>query len=112
MNSFFSGKLATMPPIYTIEEGDLQVIRPLYRNAEADLARFAELKRWPIVPCTLCGSQDGLKRAQMEKLLHELEEKHPGLRNSLFGAVHNPHVEQLLDRSHWGDPQSANPRGV
>ncbi len=101
MNALFSGKLATMPPIYTIEEGDLQVIRPLYAVPEADLAAFAAGMEWPIVPCNLCGSQEGLKRAAMMDLLRDLETKHPNVRRTLLGALRHPHPNMLLDPLLW-----------
>lgn len=101
MNALFSGKLGTMPPVYTVAEGDLQVIRPLYSVPEELLARYAEISGWPIVPCNLCGSQDGLKRREMADLLRTLEEKSPGVKASLFGAMGNPHLDELLNPALW-----------
>ncbi len=109
MNAFFSGKLGTMPPVYTIEEGDLQVIRPLYSVSEEWIAEYAAAMQWPIIPCNLCGSQDGLKRQEMKKLLAQLNEKFPEMKNSLFGALGNVHVNQLLERGLWANPDSAEP---
>ncbi len=101
MNALFSGKLGTMPPIYTIAEGDLQVIRPLYAVPEDLLARYAALSEWPIVPCNLCGSQEGLKRKETASLLESLEAKNPGIKASLFGAIGNPHLDELLNPVLW-----------
>lgn len=101
MNALFSGKLGTMPPIYTVAEGDLQVIRPLYAVPEDILARYAALSSWPIVPCNLCGSQEGLKRKEAAALLESLEAKNPGVKASLFGAMGNPHLDELLNASLW-----------
>ena len=109
MNAFFSGKLATMPPVYTIEEGDLQVIRPLYAVPEERLAEYAAAKGWPIVPCNLCGSQEGMKRGAMQELLIELEAKHPGVRESLLGALRHPHPNMLLAPELWSSPMGAEP---
>ena len=110
MNQFFSGKLGTMPPIYTIEEGDLQVIRPLFAVSEEWIQDYVAHMGWPIIPCNLCGSQDGMKRQEMKALLENLSAKYPELKNSLFGAMQNPHVNQLLDRNLWDDFKSAHPR--
>lgn len=112
LNGFFSGQLGTMTPIYTVEQGDLQVIRPLFAVPEDWIARFAALCEWPIVPCNLCGSQEGLKRLEMARLLAELEAKFPEVKNSLFRALGNPHPEQLLDRGLWQNPAAATPRSA
>ena len=109
MNAFFSGKLATMPPVYTIEEGDLQVVRPLYAVPEERLAEYAAVMQWPIVPCNLCGSQEGMKRSAMQDLLKELEVKHPGVRESLLGALRHPHPNMLLAPELWSSPEAAQP---
>lgn len=104
MNAFFSGKLATMPPIYSVAEGDLKVIRPMYAVPEQRLSRYAQLSAWPIIPCNLCGSQEGLRRAQMQKLLADLEKTHPALRETLLGALRHPHPNMLLDPGQWSGP--------
>lgn len=109
MNAFFSGKLGSMPPIYTIEEEDLQIIRPLYAVSEAWIAEYVALSQWPIIPCNLCGNQEGLKRQEMAELLGTLEKSYPELKNSLFGALGNVHRNELLDRSLWAHSDFAVP---
>ncbi len=111
LNAFFAGQLGTMTPIYTVSEGDLRVIRPLYSVREEWVKTFVAARDWPVIPCNLCGSQEGLKRKEMARLLEQLNEKFPEIKNSLFHALGNPHVEQLLDRELWNDPAAAAPRG-
>lgn len=112
LNAFFSGQLGTMTPVYTVEAGDLEVIRPLFAVQEEWIRSFVDARDWPIIPCNLCGSQAGLKRQEMARLVEELRGKFPEVKNSLFRALANPHLEQLLDRELWADPASAHPRGV
>ncbi|MCB1315501.1 MAG: tRNA 2-thiocytidine(32) synthetase TtcA, partial [Leptospiraceae bacterium] len=107
MNAFFSGKLGTMPPRYLVEEGDLTVIRPLASVPEDWIRAYVTAAGWSIVPCNLCGSQDGLKRAEMRKLLDSLQSRFPEIKNSLFAALANPHRNELLDRTLWTDPEIA-----
>jgi tRNA 2-thiocytidine biosynthesis protein TtcA len=98
LNLFFGGKLATMPPKLTSDDGRFVVIRPLAYVAEADLAAFAAERRFPILPCKLCGSQDEAQRKQMKALLTELEEKHPNLRATMLAALGNVNPSHLFDR--------------
>ncbi|PQO24038.1 tRNA 2-thiocytidine(32) synthetase TtcA [Rhodobacteraceae bacterium WD3A24] len=97
MNLFHGGRLATMPPRLINEEGDLYVHRPLAFVAEEDCARFARAMRFPIIPCDLCGSQDGLQRMQVKKLLDEWEARTPGRRQVMFRALTNARPSHLLD---------------
>ncbi len=97
MNLFHGGKLATMPPKLLNDEGDLMVLRPLAHVAEADCARFAAAMNFPIIPCDLCGSQDGLQRAQIKRLLDEWEARSPGRRQIMFRALGNAKASHLLD---------------
>lgn len=101
MNAFYAGKLGTMPPIYTVLEGDLKVIRPLVSVPEEFIVQYVEQAGWKLIPCNLCGSQAGLKRKQTNALLDRLESEHPGLKASLFGALGNIHTDELLDASLW-----------
>ena len=98
LNLFFGGKLATKPPKLTSDDGRFVVIRPLAYVAEADLAAFAAERRFPILPCKLCGSQDEAQRKQMKALLTELEEKHPNLRATMLAALGNVNPSHLFDR--------------
>ncbi|MEL7465459.1 MAG: tRNA 2-thiocytidine(32) synthetase TtcA [Pseudomonadota bacterium] len=97
MNLFHGGKLATMPPKLVNDEGDLMVLRPLAHVAEADCARFAAAMKFPIIPCDLCGSQDGLQRQQVKRILDEWEARSPGRRQVMFKALTNANPSHLLD---------------
>ena len=97
MNLFHGGRLATMPPKLLNEEGDLLVYRPLAHVAEADCEKFAQAMHYPIIPCDLCGSQDGLQRQQIKSLLDIWEKNHPGRRQGIFRALSNARPSHLLD---------------
>ena len=99
MNLFHGGKLATMPPKLVNDEGDLMVLRPLAHVAEADCARFSAAMKFPIIPCDLCGSQDGLQRQQVKRILDEWEARSPGRRQVMFKALTNANPSHLLDPS-------------
>lgn len=97
MNLFHGGRLATMPPKLLNEEGDLTVLRPLAYVAEADCERFSRAMNYPIIPCDLCGSQEGLQRVQVKRLLDEWESRSPGRRQVMFRALMNVRPSHLLD---------------
>ena len=78
LNMFFGGKLKGMPPKLVSDDGRHMVIRPLAYVAEKDLVRWAEHRQFPIIPCTLCGSQENLQRKQVGAMLREWEKKYPG----------------------------------
>lgn len=101
LNLFHGGRMATMPPKLLNDEGDLHVLRPLAHVAEADCARFAEAMRYPIIPCDLCGSQDGLQRQQVKAMLDEWERQSPGRRQVIFRALANVRPSHLLDPRLW-----------
>jgi tRNA 2-thiocytidine biosynthesis protein TtcA len=97
MNLMNGGRLAAMPPKLLNDEGDLLTLRPLIDCAEADIARFAEAMRFPIIPCTLCGSQDGLERERMRALLDQLERDRPEIRATMWAAMQNVGASHLAD---------------
>jgi tRNA 2-thiocytidine biosynthesis protein TtcA len=97
LNLLHGGRLAAMPPKLVNEEGDLLVLRPLAFVAEADCARFARAMRFPIIPCDLCGSQEGLQRMQMKRMLDEWERTSPGRRAVMFKALTNVRPSHLAD---------------
>jgi tRNA 2-thiocytidine biosynthesis protein TtcA len=99
MNLFHGGRLATMPPKLLNEEGDLFVCRPLAFVAEADCEKFARAMHYPIIPCDLCGSQEGLQRQQVKQLLDGWEARSPGRRQVMFRALMNARPSHLLDPS-------------
>jgi tRNA 2-thiocytidine biosynthesis protein TtcA len=108
LNLFFGGKLASMPPKLTSDDGRFVVIRPLAYAAESDLAAFAAEHRFPILPCKLCGSQDEAQRKQMKALLNDLERKHPTLRQTMLAALGNVNPSHLYDRR-LDDTEAAPP---
>jgi tRNA 2-thiocytidine biosynthesis protein TtcA len=99
LNLFFGGKLKTMPPKLVSDNGKHVVIRPLAYVRERDLAKYAELKRFPLIPCTLCGSQEHLQRRQVGLMLREWERKFPGRLDSIFNAMRKVEPTHLLDRT-------------
>jgi tRNA 2-thiocytidine biosynthesis protein TtcA len=101
MNLFHGGRLATMPPKLVNEEGDLFVLRPLAHVAEEDCAKFAKAMNYPIIPCDLCGSQEGLQRMQVKAILDGWEKNAPGRRQVMFRALMNARPSHLLDPNLW-----------
>lgn len=97
MNLFHGGKLATMPPKLLNDDGDLTVLRPLAYAAEDDLAKFAEAMQFPIIPCDLCGSQDGLQRNSMKQMLADMETRMPGRKDTMLRALSQVNASHLLD---------------
>ena len=98
MNMFHAARLAAMPPKLLNDDGDLFVLRPLAYCAEADLAKFAADMRFPIIPCDLCGSQEGLQRNVMKAMLDDIEKKMPGRKETMIRAMANVRPSHLLDR--------------
>jgi tRNA 2-thiocytidine biosynthesis protein TtcA len=98
LNLFFGGKLKTMPPKLVSDDGRNVVIRPLAYVRERDLARYAEAMAFPIIPCTLCGSQEHLQRKQVAAMLREWEKRHTGRLDSIFSALATVTPSHLLDR--------------
>jgi tRNA 2-thiocytidine biosynthesis protein TtcA len=99
LNLFFGGKLKAMPPKLASDDGHHVVIRPMAYVEERDLEAYAEVRKFPIIPCDLCGSQDNLQRQQAKAMLREWEKKHPGRVESIFRALTNVHPSHLLDRA-------------
>jgi tRNA 2-thiocytidine biosynthesis protein TtcA len=98
LNLFFGGKLKAMPPKLASDDGHHVVIRPLAYVAEADLAAWADTRRFPIIPCDLCGSQETLQRAQAKAMLRDWEKRFPGRIESIFNALTRAVPSHLLDR--------------
>jgi|TARA_B100002019_G_scaffold53133_1_gene45310 tRNA 2-thiocytidine biosynthesis protein TtcA len=99
MNLFHGGRLATMPPKLVNEEKDLFVYRPLAYVAETDCEKFSKQMDYPIIPCDLCGSQDGLQRQQVKKIIDGWEKNSPGRRQVMFRSLMNTKPSHLLDTS-------------
>jgi tRNA 2-thiocytidine biosynthesis protein TtcA len=98
LNLFHGGKLRAMPPKLVSDDGRNVVIRPLAYCRERDLAEYARLKGFPIIPCNLCGSQDNLKRQEVKEMLRQWERKHPARVETLFNSLCNVVPSHLLDR--------------
>lgn len=97
MNLLHGGRLAAMPPKLLNDEGDVFVFRPLITSAEADLQKFSDAMNFPIIPCNLCGSQDGLQRQAMKHLLDDWEKRKPGTRQVMAKALTSVRPSHLHD---------------
>ena len=98
LNLFFGGKMKGMSPKLKSDDGRHVVIRPLAYVSEADLAAWAQVKQFPIIPCDLCGSQETLQRKQVKQMLREWEKRHPGRMESMFRALSDVVPSHLMDR--------------
>ena len=98
LNLFFGGKLKAMPPKLVSDDGAHVVIRPLAYVQERDLALYAAVKQFPIIPCDLCGSQPTLQRKQMKDLMREWEKRFPGRVESIFRSLQDVRPSHLMDR--------------
>ena len=98
LNMFFASKLKGMPPKLASDDGKNVVIRPLAYVNEKDLVDWAEVRQFPIIPCTLCGSQDGLQRQVVGDMLREWDKKFPGRLENMFTALQNVVPSHLMDR--------------
>ena len=99
MNMFFGGRLKGMPPKLVSDDGRHVVIRPLAYVAETDLERWAQMRAFPIIPCTLCGSQDNLQRVQVKRMLREWERQYPGRSDNMLRAMAHLVPSHLMDRN-------------
>lgn len=98
LNMFFGGRLKAMPPKLQSDNDGHVVIRPLAYCREADIARYAEHRRFPIIPCNLCGSQDNLQRQAVKAMLADWEKRHPGRVENIFSALQSVVPSHLADR--------------
>ena len=99
LNLFYNGKVKAMPPKLRSKDGRHIVIRPLAYVKESDLALYAELRQFPIIPCNLCGSQENLQRKAIKQLLREWEQRVPGCSDSMFAGLSNVAPSFLMDRA-------------
>ncbi len=98
MNLFYSGRLQAMPAKYTTNDGRFEVIRPLIECSEKEIAEYAALMKFPILPCNLCGSRTDLKRKRVGDLISMLEEETPDIRSVMLAALKNVRPSHLLDQ--------------
>ena len=97
MNMMHGSRMAAMPAKLTNDAGDVQVLRPMIWCSESDIARFADQMAFPIIPCDLCGSQDGLERARIKVMLDEWETARPGTKQNMVRSLANVRPSHLLD---------------
>src|SRR6188474_2444345 len=97
LNMFFGGRLKAMPPKLRLDDGRHIVIRPLAYVSEAQIARYARARDFPIIPCKLCGSQDNAQRRQVKQMLAAWEREYPGRTESIFSALRNVEPGHLAD---------------
>ena len=97
LNLFYVGQLKAMPPILRSDAGTNTIIRPLAYCQEKEIAKYAEERGFPIIPCNLCGSQPNLKRARVKNLINDLEKEIPFIRSSIMTALTNVTGSHLLD---------------
>jgi tRNA 2-thiocytidine biosynthesis protein TtcA len=102
LNLFHGGKLKAMPPKLVSDDGRHVVIRPLAYVKEADLARYAQVKRFPIIPCNLCGAQENLQRQEVKRMLAEWDRRHPGRVQNIFSSLARVVPSHLMDASLFG----------
>jgi tRNA 2-thiocytidine biosynthesis protein TtcA len=112
LNLLFNGKLKAMPPKLRSKDGHHVVVRPLASVRESDLADYAVLRRFPIIPCDLCGSQEDLKRKLAKQFLRQWELQAPGCIDSMFAALSNVAPSLLLDRRLFDFFSLRGPGGV
>ncbi len=101
LNLFYTGRMASMPPKLKSDDGRNILVRPLSYVAENDLIELAKIWDFPVVPCNLCGSQEGMKRKKIKRLLRDLEKDIPHLGNSMLKAMSNIRPSQMLDQNLW-----------
>jgi len=97
LNMFFGGRLKAMAPKLLSDNGRHVVIRPLAYVAERDIARYARGRAFPLIPCTLCGSQDNMQRVAVKKMLADWEREFPGRTESIFSALRHVEPAHLAD---------------
>ncbi len=99
LNMFYGGKLKSMPPVLHSDDGRNTVIRPLAFSREKDIARYAGLREFPIIPCNLCGSQENLQRQVIKEMFQTWDKQHPGRLETMFRAMCNVEPSHLADSS-------------
>ncbi len=98
LNMFFGGKLKAMPPKLKSDNGKHLVIRPMAYCPEADIIQFANVRKYPIIPCNLCGSQENLQRQAIKQMLSQWQKQHSGRIENIFASIKNVAPSHLADR--------------
>jgi tRNA 2-thiocytidine biosynthesis protein TtcA len=111
LNMFFGGKLKAMPPKLHSEDGRHIVIRPLAYVAEQDIERYARAREFPLIPCSLCGSQENMQRVEIKKMLREWERQYPGRTESIFSSLRNVVPSHLADPTRYDFNTRPTPEG-
>lgn len=101
MSLFYNGAIRSMPPKLLTDDKSHVVIRPLVYCQEQDIAYYAKLKKFPIIPCNLCGSQQNLVRKKIAQLIKTLSEDNPKIPSNMLNALSNLHPSQLMDKKYW-----------
>ena len=101
LNMFYGGKLKAIPPKLLSDDGRHIVIRPLAFCREKDIKRYAEQRRFPIIPCNLCGSQETLQRQAIKKMLQTWDKQYPGRLETIFSSLQNVAPSHLADAKLW-----------
>lgn len=114
LNMFHGGKLKAMPPKLVSDDGKNMVIRPLCYAREKDIAEYAGLKGYPIIPCNLCGSQENLQRAAIKEMLNDWDKRFPGRIETMFKALCNVVPSHLADEKlfDFKTLQTGYPHGI
>ena len=111
LNMFFGGKLKAMPPKLHSEDGRHIVIRPLAYVAEQDIERYARAREFPLIPCSLCGSQENMQRVEIKKMLREWERQYPGRTESIFSSLRSVVPSHLADPTRYDFNARPTPEG-
>jgi tRNA 2-thiocytidine biosynthesis protein TtcA len=112
LNIFYTGKISAMPPKLLSDDKRNVIIRPLVYVSEEDLENLMHEWQIPVIPCNLCGSQEGMKRKRIKNLLNDLQKEIPDIRNSMLTAMGNIHFSQLMDKELWHFDTLENERAV
>ncbi len=99
LNMFYGGKMKSMPPKLISDNGEHIVIRPLAYCREKDIEKYAAAREFPIIPCNLCGSQDGLQRQVVKEMLQDWDKRFPGRIETMFQAMQNIVPSHMVDKN-------------
>ncbi len=99
LNMFYGGKMKSMPPKLISDNGEHIVIRPLAYCKEKDIEKYSIAKEFPIIPCNLCGSQDGLQRQVVKEMLQDWDKRFPGRIETMFQAMQNIVPSHMIDKN-------------